>query len=129
MDKQVKVIIEKSGKYLLIKREDNEKKEHKGNWECSGGKLEREESFEEAAIREVKEETNLDIDIKKVVKEIKKGNETHAIVFLAKSKNTDAKLSKEHSDFGWFTYKELKNLEPVTYKDFFLELVNLSRKN
>lgn len=129
MNKQVKVIIEINGKYLLLKRKDNEKKEHRGNWECSGGKLEKEESFEKAAIREAKEETNLDVDIKKVVKEIKKDNEINAVVFLAKPKNTNIRLSKEHSDFGWFTYEKLINLEPITYKDFFLELVDLSRKN
>ncbi|MBS3081097.1 NUDIX hydrolase [Candidatus Pacearchaeota archaeon] len=129
MDKQVKVVIEKFGKYLLIKREDNEKKEHKGNWECPGGKLKKGESFEEAAIREVKEETNLDVDIKKVIKDIRKDDEVHAVVFLANPKNTDIKLSSEHSDFRWFTYKELKNLENIIYKDFFLELVAISRKN
>ncbi len=129
MDKQVKVIIEKDGKYLLIRRDDDEKKGHRGNWECPGGKLEKEESFEEAAIREVKEETNLNIILKKVVKKIEKENEVRAVVFLAKPKNANLKISKEHNDFGWFTYEELKNLEPITYKDFFLELMDLSREN
>lgn len=129
MGKQVKVIIEKDGMYLLIKRKDNEKKEHIGNWECAGGKLEEKESFEKAAIREVKEETNLDVEIIKVVKEIKKDSETNAVVFLAEPKNKSVKLSREHESFGWFTYEELKSLEPITYKDFFLELVDLSRKN
>lgn len=129
MSKQVKIIIESNNKYLLIRREDNEKKEHKGNWECPGGKLEKGESFKDAAVREAKEETNLDIILKKTVKRIKKDNEIQAVVFLAKPKNNDVKVSKEHSDFGWFSYEELKNLEPITYKDFFLELLNLSREN
>lgn len=33
-----------------------------GSWNCPGGKQEYEETIVEAAIREVKEETNLDID-------------------------------------------------------------------
>lgn len=129
MSKQVKIIIEKDGKYLLIKRKDNEKKEHKDNWECAGGKIENNESFNEAAIREVKEETNLDIEIKRIIKEIKNNEKVSAVVFLAKPKSSNVKLSEEHSNFGWFTYEELEELEPITYKDFFLELINLSRKN
>ncbi|MDP3728787.1 MAG: NUDIX hydrolase [bacterium] len=129
MSKQVKIIIKYNGKYLLIKRKDKEKKEHIGNWECAGGKLENGESFEDAAIREVKEETNLDVSLIKTVKKIEKDNEIQAMVFLAKPKNTDVKVSKEHSNFGWFSYEELKNLEPITYKKFFLELIDLSQKS
>ncbi len=129
MDRQVKVIIERDGKYLLLRRKDDEKKEHKGNWECAGGKIEKEESFEKAAIREAKEETNLDINIKKVVKEIKKDNEIIAVVFLAKPISCKVSISNEHSEFGWFSYKELRELEPITYKDFFLELIELSQSD
>ncbi len=127
MAKQVKVIIEKDRKYLLVKRADEEKKEHKGNWECPGGKLNENESFEDAAIRESKEETNLDIRLVKRVKELGKDGQIDAVVFLAKPKSTSIKISNEHSDFRWFTYDELKNLEPVTYKDFFMQLIDLTR--
>ena len=128
MSRQVKIIIEKDNKYLLIKRADNEKKEHQGNWECPGGKLEEGESFEDAALREAKEETNLDIKIIRIIKKIDANNETQAVVFLASIENTDIKISEEHSEFGWFTYEELNILQPITYKDFFLELIKLSRK-
>jgi len=128
MSKQVKVIIQnEEGKYLLVKRADNEKKEHFGNWECPGGKVRKGETFEEAAIREVKEEVNLDIKIIKVVKKISKDDKIVAIVFLGKPLSKKVILSKEHSDYGWFTYEELKSLEPVTYKDFFLELIELAK--
>lgn len=127
MPKQVKVIIEKNGKYLLVRRVDEEKKEHWGNWECPGGKLEENETFEDAAIRESKEETNLKIEIVKRVKELGKNGEIDAVVFLGKPKSNKVKISKEHSEFNWFTYDELKKLESITYKDFFLQLIDLSR--
>lgn len=130
MAKQVKIIIQdQEGKYLLVRRADKEKIEHWGNWECPGGKLEEGESFEDAAIRETKEEVNLDIKLVKVVKELDKNGEVMAVVFLGKPATTEVTLSEEHSDHGWFTHKELKTLEPITYKDFFLELIELAKSN
>ncbi len=128
MSKQVKIIIQDDeGKYLLVKRADKEKIEHCGNWECPGGKLEEGESFEDAAIRETKEEVNLDIEIIRIVKELDKDGEIMAMVFLGKPTTKEVVISEEHSDHRWFTYEELANLEPITYKDFFLELINLSK--
>lgn len=129
MSRQVKIIIEDNGKYLLVRRADKEKKEHYGNWESPGGKLEENESFESAAIREAKEETNLDVKIVKIVKKLEKDGEVQAIVFLAKPLTKKIKISKEHSDYGWFTFEELKKLEPITYRDFFFELLELARKH
>ena len=127
MSKQVKIIIEKDGKYLLVRRADEEKKEHQGNWECPGGKLEENESFENAAIRESKEETNLKIEIVKRVKELGKNGEIDAVVFLGRPLSNKVRISKEHSEFNWFTYEELKKVESITYRDFFLQLIELSR--
>ncbi len=56
----VLVYIEDAGKVLMIHRQ--KKDEHKGLWLAPGGKLEKNEAPREAAIREVKEETGLDID-------------------------------------------------------------------
>jgi ADP-ribose pyrophosphatase YjhB (NUDIX family) len=49
------VISDDSGKILLQRRSDNKK------WGLPGGLMELDESIEQTAIREVKEETNLDI--------------------------------------------------------------------
>lgn len=128
MSKQVKIIIQnEDGKYLLVKRADKEKIEHYGNWECPGGKLEENETFENAALRESKEEVNLDIEIIKTVKEIEKDGEIIAIVFLGKPLSSEVIISEEHSNFKWFSYEELKELESITYKDFFLELIELTK--
>ena len=54
----VGVFIKRDGKYLLGKR----KGAHgAGQWSLPGGHLEGGESFEDCCIREVKEETGLDI--------------------------------------------------------------------
>ncbi len=51
------IIVNKDNQILLQKRSDN------GLWGLPGGLLELDETIEEGAIREVKEETNLDIKI------------------------------------------------------------------
>lgn len=53
--------IENDDKILLLHRIKKENDVHEGKWIGVGGKLEEEESPEECIIREVKEETGLDI--------------------------------------------------------------------
>ncbi len=57
----VDAVIERSGKILLIKRKNEP---FMGRWALPGGFIEYSESAEDAIIREVKEETNLEISIK-----------------------------------------------------------------
>lgn len=66
------MILRKDGKILLGQRHfDAEKADSElhgeGTWTMPGGKLEYGETFEEGAIREVKEETGLDIVNPKVI--------------------------------------------------------------
>lgn len=61
------VMILKDNKILLGLRNENEEKASselrgEGTWTMPGGKLEYGETFEQGAIREVKEETNLDLN-------------------------------------------------------------------
>jgi mutator protein MutT len=57
------VIIEHDGKILVGKRINS----HAPFWSIPGGKLELGETFELAAVREIKEETNLNINDPKVI--------------------------------------------------------------
>lgn len=66
------VILEKDGKILLGKRHPDPDKADSafrsaGEWSLPGGKLEWGESFENGAIREVKEETGITIKDPKVI--------------------------------------------------------------
>ena len=56
----VGVLVEMEGGVVLIKRGHNPKK---GYWALPAGFIEADESIEEAAVRECKEETNLDIEL------------------------------------------------------------------
>jgi 8-oxo-dGTP diphosphatase len=53
------VFVFKEGKFLMQKRQGSH---GEGTWSCPGGHLEFGESFKDTARREVKEETNLEID-------------------------------------------------------------------
>ena len=75
------VAIIESNKVLLTKREDFEV------WCLPGGAIEPGESFPQAAVREAKEETGLDIEIMRLVGVFSRplGNDsTHNVVFAAK---------------------------------------------
>ena len=60
-------IIYKNNKFLIAQR--NLKKDQGGLWEFPGGKVEKNESYENALIREIKEELNADIEVDEYVGE------------------------------------------------------------
>jgi ADP-ribose pyrophosphatase YjhB (NUDIX family) len=59
----IHALAEYNGKYLVLKRSDH--RSNPGYWNCVTGHVKENETAEEAAIRELKEETNLDGDIVK----------------------------------------------------------------
>jgi len=78
----------------------------------TGGKLEMDESLEECLIREVKEETNIDIEIKKILyatdHNTKILGKVVIIVYLCEPKNDEVILSQEHSDYKWVGVEEFR---------------------
>lgn len=60
----VDIIIVISGGVVLVKRADEP---YEGRWALPGGFVEYGERVEEAAVREAKEETGLNIELKKIV--------------------------------------------------------------
>jgi ADP-ribose pyrophosphatase YjhB (NUDIX family) len=59
------VLVQKGEEYLLVKRANQP---DKGEWDIPGGFLELDEAFEEAAVRELKEETGVEINADKIEK-------------------------------------------------------------
>ncbi len=107
----MKAMVLKNNKILILKRHPKQKVAP-GKWEMTGGKLEIEESLEECLIREVKEETNIDIEIKRILYATDHNTEILGkvvlIVYLCEPKNEEVKLSHEHSDFKWVEVKEFR---------------------
>ena len=98
--------------YLLIKRKGNP---YDGYWALAGGKIEPNETPEEAIIREVKEETGLNVVPKYIVNKyieygVYKGVkcEYHATCFAVRVVGGKLKVQEcEVSDIKTFTLKEL----------------------
>lgn len=108
MNVVVGAIIEKDGKYLLVQEA---KKRCYEQWNFPAGRLEVNESLEQAAIREVKEETGCDVELNGIcyiANKILKDDLWIMVVFNAKLINESIKFNKEEIlDVKWLTYDEI----------------------
>ena len=103
------VIQNEEGKILIAQR--NLKKSQGGLWEFPGGKIEPNETKEEAIIREIKEEMDIDIETKKFIDQKifnYPDKDINLIAIECKQIKGDIKLN-EHEDFKLFNKNELKN--------------------
>ena len=114
-----KTFVFKDNKVLLIKRDENSNFGG-GLWDIPGGKLEIGETPKESLIREVFEETSLDIEISKLF-DInsrmgeKKEKQYITIIFLSNYLKGEVKLNSESSDFKWVDLKDLENYKTIYY--------------
>jgi 8-oxo-dGTP diphosphatase len=107
------VLVEREGRFLLGKRD---KDNYRGYWVIPGGGVRWGETIREAAVREIKEETNLDIEIVRPIghREVMNLPENyHAVVFfhLARARNTDIRPGGDTSEAGFFTIDEIKSMD------------------
>lgn len=107
----VEAIIVHEGKVLLAKRADN------GAWYVPAGKAKYEETPKEAVIREVREETNLEVDSieelhVRAFKGRKASGDFYRVMFtyLVRPGNGDIRsfrLNDEHTEYAWVGRQEL----------------------
>ncbi|MDD5700380.1 MAG: NUDIX domain-containing protein [Candidatus Nanoarchaeia archaeon] len=126
------IIVNKNG-FLSLKRQ-SENIHFPEMWEIPGGRLELGEDPIIGLKREIKEETNLDIDVVKPLNvrhfTRKDGQVITMIIFLCRSKLSDVKISKEHSDYRWVDISESdENLKKYFADGFFLEELTILRKD
>ncbi len=105
----VAAIIIKDDKIFIAQRNRNK---HMGlSWEFPGGKVEKEETFENALKREIKEELNIEIKIKnKLGEENYQDNKINVKLhyFICSHIKGEINLN-EHEDSAWVKKNELKN--------------------
>lgn len=113
-------IINEKNQLLLQKRAVPAEKDH---WCIPGGRLEMFETLENAVIRETKEETDLDIEVEKMIgvcDHIIKEEGAHwvATSFLCKIKSGVPKIMEpdKASDLRWFDLDKLPEKLTITTK-------------
>ena len=82
-------------------------------WEFPGGKVRQGESDEEALIREIKEELNVDIEVMSLLRNVQGVIDERRIslyIFLCHLLGGEIKLT-EHVDIQWASKHELKQLQ------------------
>ena len=85
-------------------------------WIFPGGRINENENPKEGLIREVKEETGLDIRIINPIDVVSWGKEEdhrYAVFFKCKlrSKKQDVKLSHEHQSYNWLSLDQLDKID------------------
>jgi 8-oxo-dGTP diphosphatase len=104
------VVVDEEGKILLIRGP-------RRGWEQPGGQVEEGESIQDAVIREVKEETGIDIEVTKfcgIYQNLKSG--VCATCWLAKPIGGDIQTSSESLEVGYFPIEEA--LKMVKWSNF-----------
>ena len=95
-------------RFLLLKRAQNKKYEH--FWQGVAGKIEKDETAWEAAVRELKEETGFTPLHMFVADHVSRFYETHGDrvnlvpVFGIEVDDDNVTLSKEHCEFRWVDF-------------------------
>jgi 8-oxo-dGTP diphosphatase len=104
------VIVDESGHILAVRRHDN------GHWEPPGGVLELNESIDDGLIREVHEETGLDITIEALTgayKNLALG--IVALVFRCRPAGGQPSTSAETAQLAWLTPDQVRDAMDEAY--------------
>ena len=111
-------ICEFNGKVLLLKIRSKSAHDA-GKWEIPGGKVKKCEFFDEALKREYLEETGLEVDVDSLYNVVrndytacKTSEEVKSIqlIMIVTSKTDEVKISREHDDYGWFSWDEVNDM-------------------
>jgi len=102
------VMITHDDKYLLVQ----ENKPDDVGWTIPAGRVRDQETPEEGAIREAKEETGLEVKIDDLI-DILEFSEKNTIMKVYKARVIGGSLKlndKECTGMGWFSWEEIKHL-------------------
>lgn len=112
------VAVEHNGAILMVQRGDN------GKWTLPGGTLDLGESLPECAIREMREETNLEVSLEEIIGTYTDANirvaysdgevrQEFTVVYFGQAKNHDVVIDSESTSYKWVPLAELNSLEMV----------------
>lgn len=106
------IIKNDDGEILILKRHPKSRTDP-DTWELPGGKMEKGEFFDEALIREIKEETNLDCSVGDLAIAIQHDypfKRTVQMIMYLDDVKGEVKISDEHTDARYASIDEIKTL-------------------
>lgn len=118
--------------FILIKRKNNPFKDF---WALPGGFVEYGESVETAAIREAKEETNIDVELKNLVNVYSEPNRdprghTITVAFTAKGNFSTRKADDDASDIAIFSSEKLDEIKlAFDHEKIIKDCLKIAKKN
>lgn len=116
------VVKNKEGRFLILREADSyEEGTNIGKWDVPGGRLEVEETLLDGLNREIKEETGLEVVVRKLVDArenfpVIHGEKVHIVrlYYLCSAENDSVILSKDHDKFEWITKDEVTEYPVMT---------------
>ena len=120
------VIKNNNGEILIVKRHPKSKTDPE-MWELPGGKVEKGEHFADALVREIKEETNLDVNVGDFCEAVQNDymhKRTVQLMMYLEDGEGSVKISDEHTEFMWASMEKIKTLEISTSLEKLLEKKN-----
>lgn len=110
------IILNEKDELLILKRHPKSRTDPE-MWELPGGKVEGGEFFDDALVREIKEETSLDAevgDFGEAVQNDYSHKRTVQLIMYLENVKGDVKISDEHTDWMWASIEKIKTLEIST---------------
>jgi 8-oxo-dGTP diphosphatase len=103
-------IVDEAGQLLAVRRRDN------GHWEPPGGILELDETIQAGLVREVREETGLEVEpeaLSGVYKNMRRG--IVALVFRCRIVGGELRPTQEAEQVSWLSPDDVQNLMDEAY--------------
>lgn len=118
------------GKLLMVQRHEPEMKEGHLKWEIPGGKVDFGETPEEAIRREIKEETGVEVKVKRLLPVVHANNWEYpwgvqqTLLFAYECEFVSQTVKKEDhhvEEVEWVKLTDVKKLDRLPGVDFFLD--------
>ncbi len=107
------IIKNSNGEILILKRHPKSRTDP-DTWELPGGKMEAGEFFDDALVREIKEETNLDCKVGDLAIAIQHDypyKRTVQMIMYLNNVEGEFRISEEHTDGRYASIDEIKTLK------------------